>query len=277
MTLAEPAGQNTPYDASHHAARRVRVGVQVRPQHCQWRDIRRAVLAAEEAGVDVVFTWDHFYPLFGPPDGQHFECWSMLAAFAELTSRAELGALVTCNSYRNPDLLADMARTVDHISDGRLILGIGSGWFERDYEEYGYRFGTAGSRLDDLASALPRVERRLARLNPRPTRHIPVMIGGGGERKTLRLVARHADIWHSFGAPDVVDRKVRILDRWCAEESRDPAAIERSVGVNGRPDQLGPELHDLGVRLFTIGLNGPRFDLGLVREWMAYRDDVNAG
>ncbi|QWF77669.1 LLM class F420-dependent oxidoreductase [Amycolatopsis sp. CA-230715] len=255
--------------------RKLRVGVQIQPQHADYAAIRRAASEAEELGVDIVFNWDHFYPLTGDPDGKHFECWTMLGAWAESTSRVEIGALVTCNSYRNPELLADMARTVDHISDGRLVLGIGSGWFEKDYDQYGYEFGTAGGRLDDLADALPRIEKRLGALNPAPTRKIPVLIGGGGEKKTLKLAARHADIWHGFGDPEVVERKVKILDQHCADAGRDPAEIERSCGVRGEPGELGPKLRDLGVSLCTVGIGGPDYDLGPLRKWIAWRDAEN--
>ncbi|WP_412750435.1 LLM class F420-dependent oxidoreductase [Krasilnikovia sp. M28-CT-15] len=255
--------------------RPVRIALQLQPQHLDYKTIRRTAAEAEDLGVDVIFNWDHFYPLSGDPVGLHFECWTMLGAWAEATSRVEIGALVTCNSYRNPELLADMARTVDHISDGRLILGIGSGWFEKDYQEYGYEFGTAGGRLDDLAAALPRIESRLGRLNPPPTRKIPVLIGGGGERKTLRLVAKHADIWHGFGDPDTVARKVEILNRHCAEVGRDPAEIELSTGVRGNPAELGGRLRELGVSLFTVGVGGPDPDLGPLRSWLAWRDTQN--
>ena len=260
--------------------RPVRIGVQLQPQHAEYPEIRRAVARAEEMGVDIAFNWDHFHPLTGEPDGLHFECWTMLGAWAEATSRVEIGALVTCNSYRNPELLADMARTVDHISGGRLILGIGAGWFERDYDEYGYEFGTKGSRLAALAEALPRIESRLAKCNPAPTRKIPVLIGGGGEQKTLRYTARHADIWHGFGDAETITRKHRVLDDWCAEIGRDPGEIERSAGVGGRqrhePDGLGEGLYATGTRLFTVGLTGPTYDLARLEPWLAWRDAKNA-
>ena len=262
--------------------RPIRIGVQLQPQHATYAAIRQACADAEEIGVDVVFTWDHFYPLYGPADGAHFECWTVLGAWAEATSRVEIGALVTCNSYRNPQLLADMARTVDHISDGRLILGIGSGWFERDYDEYGYEFGTAGGRLDALDRDLPLIKSRWAKLNPPPTRDIPVLIGGGGERKTLRIVAEQADIWHGFGEPDTIAHKHAVLDEWCVKVGRNPGEIERSSGVSRKPGRLpedvgdyaaGAEaLYDVGTRLFTVGLSGPDYDLGPVRDLVAWRD-----
>ncbi|WP_433379600.1 LLM class F420-dependent oxidoreductase [Actinoplanes sp. CA-142083] len=256
-------------------SRPVRIGVQLQPQHAEYRSIRRAVAEAEELGTDILFNWDHFFPLSGDPDGLHYECWTMLAAWAEQTSRVEIGALVTCNSYRNPDLLADMARTIDRIGDGRLILGIGSGWAERDYQEYGYEFGTAGSRLDDLAEALPRIEARLGRLNPPPTRKIPVLIGGGGEKKTLRLVAKHADIWHSFGDAETIARKTGILRQHCSAVGRDAAEIEVSAAVYGKPSDTGPALLAQGVTLFTVEADGPDYDLAELREWLAWRDTIN--
>ncbi|HWJ85587.1 MAG TPA: LLM class F420-dependent oxidoreductase, partial [Cellulomonas sp.] len=189
------------------------------------------------------------------------------------TERVEIGALVTCNSYRNPELLADMARTVDHISGGRLILGIGAGWFEKDYDQFGYEFGTAGSRIADLAQALPRIKARWAASNPVPTRDIPVLIGGGGERKTLRVVAEHADAWHSFGDVDSLTRKSAILDEHGEAVGRDTASlVERSVGVSRTPDEVAPALVAAGATLFTIGVSGPDYDLGLVEKWVAWRD-----
>jgi probable F420-dependent oxidoreductase len=256
-------------------SRPVRIALQLQPQHADYATLRRTAAEAEELGVDVLFNWDHFYPLSGEPDGLHFECWTMLGAWAESTSRVEIGALVSCNSYRNPELLADMARTVDHISDGRLILGIGSGWFEKDYQEYGYDFGTAGGRLDDLAGALPRIESRWGKLNPPPTRKIPVLIGGGGERKTLRLVAQHANIWHSFGDAETIERKLEILRRHCADVGRDPAEIEVSGAGGDDPAEHGAALRAQGVSLFTVGTGGPKPDLGPLRDWLAWRDDQN--
>ena len=249
-----------------------RIAVQIQPQHADYPQIRDAVRRAEEIGVDVAFNWDHFYPLSGDPEGKHFECWTMLGAWAEQTSRIEIGALVTCNSYRNPDLLADMARTVDHISGGRLILGIGAGWFQKDYENFGYEFGTAGERIAALAEAMPRIRERLAAGNPPPTRRIPVMIGGGGERKTLRVVAEHADIWHGFGDAGTIARKSAILNDHGVAVGRDASTIERSAGVSRAPGEVADAMVAAGVTLFTVGVSGPDYDLSLVEDWVRWRD-----
>lgn len=260
---------------------RVRLGIQVQPQHAAYPAIRDTVLRLEDLGVDIVFNWDHFFPLSGDREGLHFEAWTMLGAWAEQTERVEFGTLVSCNSYRNADLQADMARTLDHISAkdgvGRFIFGTGSGWFQRDYDEYGYEFGTPGTRLNALANALPRVEARWAKLNPAPTRKIPVMIGGKGEQKTLRIVARHADIWHSFVSPDELGHKLDVLKRWGDEVGRDVSEITVSNELTRRHVDLdyADALYDAGVRLFTLGVSGPAYDLSAVPEWLAWRDAKN--
>lgn len=258
----------------------VRIAVQFHPQHAAYGDIRRAVARAEELGVDIVYNWDHFYPLYGDADGKHFECWTMLGAWAEATEQIEIGALVTCNSYRNPQLLADMARTVDHMSGGRLIFGIGSGWFERDYDEYGYEFGTPGGRLRALGRDLPIIKKRWEQLNPSPTRELPILIGGGGEKVTLRLVAEHANIWHFFGTPEEMGHKISVLERHCSDIGRDFAEIEKSVGLEedkvSDVESVGDTFYDLGFRQLTFGLDGPGYDLGFINEWLAWRDAKNA-
>lgn len=248
-------------------------------QHADYTEIRSAVARAEEMGVDAIYNWDHFFPLSGgDPDanvGKHFECWTMLGAWAEATERVRIGALVTCNSYRNPQLLADMARTVDVMSGGRLIFGIGSGWFEKDYDEYGYEFGTARGRLDNLARDLPIIKDRLSKLDPQPVGSMPILIGGGGEKVTLRIVAEHADIWHSFGDLPVFTRKSRILNEHCAAVGRDPSDIQRSVGIGRHKISDADALREAGVTEFTIGISGPDYDLSAIEDWLAWRDNVN--
>jgi probable F420-dependent oxidoreductase len=263
--------------------RPIRIAAQLHPQHGDYPALRRAAIRAEELGYDVVYNWDHFHPLNGDPDGRHLECWTVLAAWAEATRRIEIGPLVSCTSYRNPNLLADMARTVDRISGGRLVLGLGAGWFRRDYDSYGYEFGTRADRIRGLQDAICTVRPRLHVLNPPPVRQPPILIGGVGERRTLRLVAKYADGWHAMfpDHPAELEPKVAALERWCAELGRDPRSIEWGVGVE--PYDIDRFLardaeayRAMGFTQFTLGFGGPDWPVEAGSDWLAWRDAVNA-
>ena len=190
-----------------------------------------------------------------------------------LGGQLEIGALVACNSYRNPELLADMARTIDHISEGRFVLGLGSGWFERDYTEYGYEFGTAVDRLKLLEAGLPVIKDRMKKLNPQPVNgNIPIMIGGGGEKRTLRLVAEHAQQYNYFGPPESYANKIKILDEWCAKVGRNPKEIERTVAIY--PKEVTPELFEAykqaGAEHIILTSAGP-FDMKDLETLLSWR------
>ncbi len=242
---------------------RFQVGVQLHPQATSTSALLEAAMAADQMGADSIWVWDHFYPLYGDPDATHFEAYTVLAAMAAQTSRARLGAMVTCNSYRNPNLLADMSRTIDHIAGGRFTLGIGSGWFERDYDEYGFEFGTAPGRLKALERDLPTIKERLGRLNPTPVGPLPILIGGSGRKVTLRLVAQYADAWNAFGPPENYAELNGVLDEWCDKVGRDRSAVERTVCIN--PNEVGnaDAYLEAGATHLIIMTNDP-FDLDAV-------------
>jgi probable F420-dependent oxidoreductase len=251
---------------------RFKVGVQLHPQATTVEALREAWKQADALEVDSIWIWDHFYPLYGDPEAAHFEAYTLLAAMAADTRHAQLGALVTCNSYRNPNLLADMSRTIDHISGGRFTLGIGSGWFERDYDEYGYEFGTAASRLRDLKRDLPIIMDRLGRLTPPPRGRLPIMVGGSGEKVTLRLVAEHADAWNTFGPPANFAQKNEVLNEWCARLDRKPAQIERTVAINVTEVDTWPAYLDAGAEHLIV-MVGPPFDLSPVERLLSAARD----
>jgi probable F420-dependent oxidoreductase len=264
--------------------RPIRIAAQLHPQHGSWRSLRDAAVRSEELGYDILYTWDHFSPLYGEPDGAHFECWSLLAAWAEATRRIELGPLVACNSYRNPNLLADIARTVDHVSGGRVILGLGAGWFRRDYDRYGYDFATRGRRIRALGRAVPTIVERLASLNPPPMRRMPILIAGTGRTLTLPIVARHADAWHAAfpERPEELEPVVDALLAQCSAIARDPREIEWSVGVE--PDDLDRFVEEdaeryvaMGFTQFTLGFNGPSWTVERGHPFLEWRDRTNAG
>jgi len=256
---------------------RFRVGVQFHPQHTTTAELRDAWRRADRLGVNSLWVWDHFFPLYpkggpyvwppaGDLQGNHFEAWTLLAAMAADTSDARIGVLISNIHFRNPDLLADMARTVDHLSAGRLVLGLGAGNIERDFREYGFSFSGTADRLKALESAIDRIKARLERLDPGPLGSLPLLIGGSGTKVTLRLVAQYADMWNSFGPPDDYAKQNEVLDEWCRRIGRDPAAIERTVllDVPEEAERL-EEFLEAGVQHIIVGCGHP-FDLEPIRD-----------
>lgn len=238
-----------------------------------WAALMETAEEAEAIGTGLLFSWDHFFGPGSDSRDPHFECWTLLAAWAAGTSRIELGPLVSAIGYRNPDLVADMARTMDRLSGGRFVLGLGAGFKVRDYAEYGYDFGTSARRITDLAHGLPRIRERMARLNPPPLRPIPILIGGSSERRTLRVAAEHASVWHTFADGADFARKSSLLDEYCRQIGRNPGEIERAVLVHGDPTATGDPFIAAGATLFVVTADDrPAPNLSHVTDWVRWRE-----
>ncbi len=225
----------------------IHLGIQLHPQYVSWDEMREFGLLVDELGYDSLMTWDHFVPLYGDASGPNLEGWQILAAWAAITKKAKIAMLVTGNTYRHPAVLANMAATLDHITHGRAILGLGAAWHEAEHQMYGIPFDTVPIRLAKLREA-SRIIRSLldderttfagkhytltdAVCEPKPIqKRLPLLIGGGGEQVTLRVTARYADLWHGFGTPAVIAGKIEILKRHCDEVGRDYGLILPTTG-----------------------------------------------
>jgi F420-dependent oxidoreductase-like protein len=229
----------------------VRVGALLWPQTDGWPVLRDAALRADKAGLDSLWTWDHLMAIVGSWEQPILEGWTTLAALAALTERPTLGLMVSANTFRNPGLTAKLATTLDHLSGGRAVLGIGGAWFEREHDAYGIEaWGSGfGERLDRLDESVMLLRRLLdgeriadhagrfyrmheALVEPRPAQtRLPILIGGSGPKKTLRTTARYADAWNTGGTVDQLRRKDATLRERCAEVGRNPDEIERTTSV----------------------------------------------
>ncbi len=228
----------------------IKTGVLLWNQASDWPSYLSAVRRIDALGYDHLWAWDHLYAIFGDPLQPIFEGWSSLTAAAVATERLRLGLLVGANTFRNPGVVAKTATTLDHISGGRAILGLGGAWMEPEHRAFGIDFGSGfGQRLDWLEESVAALETMLggapvtsapgsryrfeaAEVHPRPIQaRLPIMIGGAGEKKTLRTVARHADLWNAMGTLDTLRHKVDVLRGHCEAEGRDISQIEFTLGV----------------------------------------------
>jgi F420-dependent oxidoreductase-like protein len=228
---------------------KLRLGIHIGPQNIEMEEVRRVWRFADEH-LDWISTWDHLYEApYVDGESPEFEAATLMAAMATDTQRVRVGALVFCMLYRNPGLLAKCFTTIDHLSNGRLEIGLGAGWHHQEFEAYGYEFPPIGQRMDMLEEGTRAIRALLtqprtdfdgryyqlhnAACYPKPVQaHVPIWIGGRGEKRTLRIAARHADGWNAayIGADDFA-HKGKVLDDWCEKEGRDPATIERGVNL----------------------------------------------
>jgi len=228
----------------------LKTGILLWSQAATWPEMVDAAKRVDRLGYDHLWTWDHVYAIFGDPYQPIVEGWTALAGWAMATERTRLGLLVGANTFRNPGLTAKLAETLDHISDGRAMLGIGGAWFELEHQAHGIDFGSGfGQRLDWLDEAVAAMRGVMAgesvtsapggryafddlRHSPLPIqKRLPIMIGGSGEKKTLRTVAKYADMWNAMGPLDVMAHKVDVLKRHCDDVGRDISEIEFTLGV----------------------------------------------
>jgi alkanesulfonate monooxygenase SsuD/methylene tetrahydromethanopterin reductase-like flavin-dependent oxidoreductase (luciferase family) len=227
----------------------LRLGALCWNQYTDWPSLLAAGTRAEELGYDSLWTWDHLYPIVGSSHGPMYEAWLTLAAWAQATERIRIGLMVGANTFREPSLTAKMATTLDHISGGRATLGIGAAWFEEEHLAFGFEFGDGfPERLRWLGEALPvmrgmlrgetptasgpRYHARSVRNDPLPLQErLPLLIGGGGEHVTLKLVAKYGDANNVGGGIEKVRRKEAVLQRHCETVGRDPAQIERTASL----------------------------------------------
>ena len=245
------------------------LGIQLHPQYVTWDEMREYGLLVDRLGYDSLMTWDHFVPLAGDATGPNFEGWQILAAWGAITKNVKIAMLVTGNTYRHPAVLANMVVTLDHITNGRAILGLGAAWHEAEHKMYGIPFDTVPIRLAKLREASRLIRSLLenerttfagkhytitdALCEPKPVqKRLPLMIGGGGEQVTLRVTARYADIWHGFGTPEVIARKIEILKRHCEEVGRDFAEILPTTGggvlIRDTEEGVAKRLDDVRTR-----------------------------
>lgn len=227
-----------------------RIGFLLWPQVDDWASIRDAAIRAEQGGASSLWTWDHLMSIVGPAEGPILEGWSILSGWSQVTERASLGLMVGANTFRNPGLTAKLATSLDHLSGGRAVLGIGGAWFEREHEGYGIDFGSGiGERLDRLDESVMLLRRLLdgetvthdgpiypmkdALVAPRPIQaHLPIMIGGSGPKKTLRTLARYGDQWNAMDSLDKLAASDAILRGHCDAIGRDHREIERTTTVD---------------------------------------------